>query len=112
AALDIAGFAQALVERAQLACPPVGRCAAKKTDHRHRALLRARRQRPRGHRAAEQGEERASLHSINSSASNCTALGPAASIALAGCRLMTNSYLVDCTTGNSAGLAPLRMRPV
>jgi hypothetical protein len=26
--------------------------------------------------------------------------------------LMTNSNLVDCTTGRSAGFAPLRMRPV
>ena len=27
-------------------------------------------------------------------------------------RLMTNSNLVGCSTGRSAGLAPLRMRPV
>jgi hypothetical protein len=26
--------------------------------------------------------------------------------------LMTNSNLVDCTTGRSTGLAPLRMLPV
>jgi hypothetical protein len=28
------------------------------------------------------------------------------------CRLMMNSNLVDCSTGRSAGLAPLRMLPV
>jgi hypothetical protein len=32
--------------------------------------------------------------------------------ALAVSRLMTNSNLVDCCTGRSAGLAPLRMLPV
>jgi hypothetical protein len=32
--------------------------------------------------------------------------------ALAVVRLMTNSNLVDCCTGRSAGLAPLRMVPV
>jgi hypothetical protein len=31
--------------------------------------------------------------------------------ALAVFRLITNSNLVDCTAGRSAGLAPLRMRP-
>jgi hypothetical protein len=31
--------------------------------------------------------------------------------AIAVARLMTNSNLVGCTTGRSAGLAPLRMRP-
>ena len=30
---------------------------------------------------------------------------------LGGRRLITNSNLVACTTGKSAGLAPLRMRP-
>src|SRR5215472_10233061 len=30
---------------------------------------------------------------------------------LAVCRLMTNSNLVDCATGKSAGLAPLRTLP-
>ena len=45
---------------------------AAKPDHRHRRLLRARRQRPRGRRAAEQRDELASfqlieLHSIRAS---------------------------------------------
>jgi hypothetical protein len=62
AAFDIAGFAQALVERAHTARPPVRRRAAKKPDHRHRSLLRARSERPRGRRAAEKRDELAAFH--------------------------------------------------
>ena len=68
AAFDIAGFAQALAE-----CAPrsgaysAGRPAIEKPDHRHRRLLRARRQRPR-RRAAEPRDELAPSHSITSSA--------------------------------------------
>ena len=40
---------------------PVGRCAVEKPDHRHRRLLRARRERPRRRRAAEQRDELAPL---------------------------------------------------
>ena len=56
-ALDIAGFLQALAERARTVREPVRRCAAEKPDHRHRRLLRARRERPRRRRAAEQRDE-------------------------------------------------------
>src|SRR5271166_776680 len=45
-------------------------------------------------------------HSITSSASNCTALGTSMPSARAVCRLMTNSNVVDCTTGRSAGFVP------
>jgi hypothetical protein len=38
------------------------------TDHRHRRLLRTRRERPCGRHAAEQRDELAPLHSITSSA--------------------------------------------
>src|SRR5262249_40194516 len=75
------------------------------------ALLRARRERPRC-RAAEQRDEVAPVaHSITSSAraSNCG--GTVRPIARAVGRLMTSSILLGCTTGKSAGLAPLRMRP-
>ena len=44
------------------------RPAVEKPDHRHRRLLRARRERPRRRRAAEQRDELAPLHSITSSA--------------------------------------------
>ena len=40
----------------------------KEPDHRHRRLLRARRERPRRRRAAEQRDELAAVHSITSSA--------------------------------------------
>src|SRR5262245_10438116 len=80
-------------------------------DATHPLALRARRQRPRRRRAAEQRDELAALHSITSSANNCIALGTVRPSALAVLRLITSSNLVGCTTGNSAGLAPLRMRP-
>ena len=51
-------------------------------------------------------------YSMTSSASNWIELGTSMPSALAVCRLMTNSNLVDCTTGRSAGLTPLRMLPV
>src|SRR5262249_32164704 len=75
-------------------------------------LLRARRERPRGSRAAEQRNEVAPPHSITSSARASSVVGTVRPIVFAVCRLMTNSNLVGCTTGKSVGLAPLRMRPV
>src|SRR5262245_56803149 len=75
-------------------------------------LLRARRERPRRCRATDERDELAPSHSISSSASNWIALGTSMPSALAVCMLITNSNLADCTTGSSAGLAPLRMRPV
>src|SRR2546425_1123084 len=72
-------------------------------------LLPARRKRPRGCRAAEKRDELAASHSITSSASNCRELGTSRPSALAVCRLITNSNLVDCKTGRSAGFAPLRI---
>src|SRR5262249_2470295 len=76
-------------------------------------LLRARRERPcRGRRAAEQRYELAASHSITSSARTSRLSGTVRPRALAVWRLMTNTNLLACTTGKSAGLAPLRMRPV
>jgi hypothetical protein len=51
-------------------------------------------------------------HWITSSAVARSVSGMVRPRALAVVRLMTNSNLVDCTTGKSAGLAPLRMVPV
>src|SRR5215472_4569372 len=62
-ALDVAGFTKALAECGQKACT-IGKerpRAAEKPDHRHRRLLRARRERP-GRRAAEQRDELAPFH--------------------------------------------------
>src|SRR5262249_38749351 len=84
-------------------------------DAPHPLLLRARRERPRCRRAAEQRDERAPLHlrghSMTSSAIASSPGGKLRPNALAVLRLITNSNLVDCMTGKSAGFAPLRTRP-
>src|SRR6266436_3198976 len=54
--LDIAGFPQSIVKRAQTVAKKVGPFGAEHPDHRHRRLLRARRERPRG-RATEKRNE-------------------------------------------------------
>ena len=59
-ALDIAGFAQTLTERAQTAREHVRRFAPEVSDHWHRGLLRARRERPR-RRAAHERYERTAV---------------------------------------------------
>jgi hypothetical protein len=51
-------------------------------------------------------------YSITSSAMESKPDGTSMPSARAVWRLMTNSNLVDCSTGRSAGLAPLRMPPV
>src|SRR5262249_44634720 len=82
------------------------------TDPPHAlALLRACRERPRGSRAAEQRDELAASHSITSSAVARRLSGTVRPGILAVGRLVTVSNLLECTTGNSAGFAPLRMRP-
>src|SRR5262249_7880229 len=112
AAFDITGFAQALVERAHTVHPAIRRCTAKKPNHRHSWLLRARRERPRCCRAAEQRDELPPPHSITSSARASSLSGIWRPSAFAVLRLMTNSNLVGCMTGRSAGFSPLRIRPV
>src|SRR5262249_53654761 len=73
------------------------------------ALLCARRKRPSCGRAAQERDETAALHSITSSTLASSCGGTSRPSALAVCRLMTNSNFVDCSTGRSAGLAPLRI---
>ena len=51
------------------------------------------------------------LYSITSSARASSVGGTSRPSAFAAFRLITNSNLVDCTTGRSTGLAPLRIRP-
>ena len=75
-------------------------------------LLCARSERPRGCSAAEQCNERAPFHSITSSARASSDGGTVRPSVLAVWALMTGSNFDVCTTGRSAGLAPLRMRPV
>src|SRR5262245_13690452 len=50
-------------------------------------------------------------HSITSSALASSVGGTVRPSILAVSALMTNSNLLDCMTGRSAGFAPLRMRP-
>src|SRR5258708_17370335 len=75
------------------------------------ALLRARRERPRGRHAADERDEIALVHSMTSSASARSLSGTVRPSIRAVGTLMTSSNLVDCTTGRSAGFVPLRMRP-
>src|SRR5262245_27723109 len=76
-------------------------------------LLRAHHSGPRRRcAAAEQRDELAAFHSITSSARASSVGGTSRPSARAVGTLMMKSNLVDCTTGKSAGLVPLRMRPV
>src|SRR5262245_33397286 len=64
--LDVTGVTQASVKsREKLACQ-FERCKVEKPDHRHRRLLRPRRNRPSSRRAAVQRDEVAARHSIPS----------------------------------------------
>src|SRR5262245_31638947 len=56
-ALDVAGFTNPLPEGGQITCTIGKRRTAEETDHRHRRLLRARRERPRCCRAADERDE-------------------------------------------------------
>src|SRR5262249_58245619 len=84
--LDKSNFAQSLLKGSDYASGLAGRAAANKTDHRHRRLLRVRRQRPR-RCAAEQRDELAAarprVHSITSSARATTVAGTSRPSALA-----------------------------
>jgi hypothetical protein len=51
-------------------------------------------------------------YSITSSAIESMSRGISMPSARAVCRLMTNSNLLNCSTGRSAGLVPLRILPV
>src|SRR5262249_27460427 len=75
-------------------------------------LLRARRERPRRRRAAEQRDECAALHSITSSASESKLSEILTPSAFAVFKLITNWNLTVSITGRSAGLTPLSTRPV
>src|SRR5262249_8729255 len=103
-------FAQPLHECGEPLALDQGRGGAQESDGRQLArLLPPRRERPRRRRAAYKRDERAPLHSMSSSASNWIELGTSMLSALAVCMLITNSNLVDCKTGSSAGLTPLRI---
>ena len=75
-ALDIAGFVQALAERAQTICVQVRRIAAEKPYHRHSRLLRARGERPRGRRTTERVMKFAPPHVSNPRHGNGKSIAP------------------------------------
>src|SRR5262245_28091187 len=109
-ALHVADVLEAQAECAQTVRHRVRRSGVKEPNHRHRRLLRIRRERPR-RRAPEQRDELAPLHSITSSAMASSEGGTVRPNMRAVVLLMTSSNLVGCTTGKSAGLAPLSTRP-
>src|SRR5262249_40760842 len=110
--LDVAEFAQSFTEFvAERLC--IRAHQHERADSREPRLLRARRARPkqrRHRRAAEQRDELAALHSITSSARADKLGGTSIPICLAVFRFITNSNLLDCMTGKSAGFSPLRIR--
>src|SRR5262249_26298193 len=109
-AFDVSGLPEALAKSAQIIPEGLGRLGMQKSNHRHRRLLRACRERPRDRRAAEQGDKLAALHSITSSVRASSVIGRSKPSALAVFRLITSWNLVACCTGRSAGFSPLRMR--
>src|SRR4029077_18520951 len=110
--LDIAGFVQATFECHHEWRERFGRSTVEETYHRHRRLLRPRRERPRRRRATEQRDELAAFHSITSSARASSDGDTSRPSAFAVLRLSTSSNLVGCRTGRSAGFSPFRIRPV
>src|SRR5262249_4588139 len=114
AAINPAQLLQALQEcrKASLALRIVRRQAHEHADASHALrLLRARPERPRDRRAAEHRDQRATSHSITSSAATSSLSGTVRPSILAVEALITSSNLLACSTGKSAGFAPLRMRP-
>ena len=111
-ALLVSGFQQAMAKCIDNFDVRSGGALMEEADHRHRRLLRPRRERPRCSRAAKQRDELPPFHSITSSARASSVGGTVRPSILAVWALMTSSNLDACTTGRSAGLAPLRMRPV
>src|SRR5215468_1786153 len=75
-------------------------------------LLRIRRERPHDRAAQQRDDFAPSHHSITSSARTSIDDGMSRPSVFAVLRLMMRSNLVGCTTGKSAGFAPLRIRPM
>src|SRR5262249_29622717 len=116
AALDPAQLLQPLPKgRAALVCLGiVSRLVHKHADAPHALarLMRACCERPCCRSAAEQRDELAAIHSITSSAATSSLSGTVRPSILAVDVFITSSNLLVCTTGNSAGFAPLRTRPM
>src|SRR5262249_19310238 len=114
-----AGLLETLQERAEAGLKfPIVRSRGQENANEGRllALLRARRERPRGSRAAEQRDELATFHrcnhSITSSARASKVGGTSMPSALAVLRLIASSKLVGACTGRASGRVPLRIRSI
>ena len=107
--LDKAGFPQAVEERDGDVLGAISGLGAEVPNDWQRALLRARRERP-SCRTSEPRDELSPSQSITSSASTSSVRGTVKPSAFAVFRFMTNSNLVGCITGRSAGFSPLRIR--
>src|SRR6516225_7820543 len=112
---NILAFDESVVLEALSKCaaPLVGfnQPGTKKSNHRHRRLLRDRHQRPSRRSAQKRDELAATNHSITWSAIASNDGGTVRPSVLAVCRLMISSNLVGRMTRRSAGFSPLRMRP-
>src|SRR5262249_59725651 len=106
-AFNGAGFVEAFAERGHIARVDFGRPESDKPDHRHRWLLRPRRERPRGRCAAEERDEVATSHSITSSARPDSGSGRLMPSALAVLGFRNSSTFDTCCTGSSFGFSPL-----
>src|SRR5262249_2945448 len=104
-ALDKAGVLQSLAKCAQKVRVEVGRRGTEHADHWHR-LLRARRERPRRSRSAQQRDEVAPFHSITSSARSRIDVGNTIPNLFAVLRLTTSSNFVGNSAGTSPGFEP------
>src|SRR5262249_59439560 len=102
AAFDATGLAQSLAERGYAVQVAGVRCAAEKSNDRHRRLLRVRRDRPH-RRAAERRYELAALHVdfVLPFASPATACHPASLILI-----RVTSIILPPATLRSARAAP------
>jgi hypothetical protein len=89
---------------------PLRRCAVQESDCRHRRLLRVRRERPSHRRATDERNERASSHSITSSARCWSCTGTSNPRVFAVFRLITSSNLIGAWTGRSRGFPPRSTR--
>src|SRR5258707_622992 len=110
-AVGITNLSETFVKPGEILTPRFERCSMKNPDHWHR-LLRARRERPRHCHPADERDELAPSHSINSSARPDRGSGMVIPSVLAVLRLMYSSTFVACCTGRSAGFSPLRTRAV
>src|SRR5262249_2019523 len=108
--LHVSGLIQTIAKCSYVMLSLIERRVGEESYHRHRRLLRARRNRPRC-RAAEQCDEVAAGHSISSSARPDSGSGTVMPSVLATLRLMKSSTFVTCCTGRSEGFSPFRMRP-